>query len=41
MAASEAQHTLMSDLAAVAARLREITVELRTAGRAAGSGVIW
>jgi serine protease Do len=41
MAASEAQHALMSDLAAVVARLREITVELRTTERARGSGVIW
>lgn len=41
MAASAAQHMLMSDLAAVIARLREITVELRTTGRAGGSGVIW
>ena len=40
MAANAAQ-PLMSDLAAVVARLREITVELRTTGRAGGSGVIW
>ncbi len=31
----------MSDLAGVVARLREITVALRTRGQAAGSGVIW
>jgi serine protease Do len=41
MAASETLFMLMSDLAAVVARLREITVELRTMGRAGGSGVIW
>jgi serine protease Do len=40
MAASEVV-TLMSDLAAVATRLRAITVEVRTAGLAGGSGVIW
>ena len=38
MAANAARHPLMSDLAAVVARLREITVELRTTGRAGGSG---
>jgi serine protease Do len=41
MTASETRHTLMSDLAAVVARLQEITVELRTTARAGGSGVIW
>lgn len=41
MAASETLPTLMSDLAAVVAHLREITVELHTAGRVVGSGVIW
>lgn len=41
MAASTTMHTLMSDLAAVAARLQEITVEVRTGGRAGGSGVVW
>jgi serine protease Do len=41
MAANAVQHALMSDLAAVVARLRAITVALRTTGRAAGSGVIW
>ena len=41
MATSATQPTLMSDLAAVVARLRAITVELRTMGRAGGSGVIW
>ncbi len=33
--------TLTSDLAAVVGRLRESTVELRSMGRAGGSGVIW
>ena len=33
--------TLTSDLAAVVGRLRENTVELRSMGRAGGSGVIW
>ena len=33
--------TLTSDLAAVVGRLRENTVELRSMGRARGSGVIW
>jgi len=33
--------TLTSDLSAVVGRLRENTVELRSMGRAGGSGVIW
>ena len=33
--------TLTSDLSAVVGRLRENTVELRSMGRARGSGVIW
>jgi serine protease Do len=41
MTATEAPRTLMTDVAAVVARLREVTVELRITGRAAGSGVIW
>src|SRR5262245_4546001 len=41
MAVSETLPTLMSDLAAVVAHLREITVELQMAGRVVGSGVIW
>jgi serine protease Do len=41
MAASETPHLLMSDLEGLVARLREITVALRTSGQAAGSGVIW
>ncbi len=41
MAAPDAQHALMSDLAAVVARLRAITVEVRTTERAGGAGVIW
>jgi len=41
MAVSETPHQLMSDLAAVVARLREVTVALRTRGGAGGSGVIW
>ncbi len=40
MATAEA-HALTSDLAAVVARLREITVEVRTAARGCGAGVIW
>ncbi len=34
-------HALTSDLAAVVARLREITVEVRTGTRGCGAGVIW
>jgi serine protease Do len=41
MAASEAWHGLVSDLAAVVAQLREITVELRTTAGGGGAGVIW
>lgn len=41
MSTSEAPDTLTSEIAAVVARLREVTVELRTAGGAGGSGVIW
>jgi serine protease Do len=41
MAATDAQHALMSDLAAVVARLCAITVEVRTPERAGGAGVIW
>lgn len=42
MAAAEAEpHALATDLAAVVARLREITVEVRTTAQAGGSGVIW
>jgi serine protease Do len=41
MAASEMPHALMSDLAAVVARIRENTVELRSMGRTTGAGVIW
>jgi serine protease Do len=41
MAASKMPHSLMNDLATVAARLREVTVALRTRARAGGSGVIW
>jgi serine protease Do len=37
----ERPHPLTSDLADVVGRLRENTVELRTRGRASGSGVIW
>jgi serine protease Do len=39
--AADARHALMSDLAAVVARLRAITVEVRTPERAGGAGVIW
>lgn len=41
MPSRAAPHPLMSELAAVVARLRAITVELRTRGQALGSGVIW
>jgi serine protease Do len=41
MDVGEMPATLMSDLAAVVGRLRENTVELRSMGRAGGSGVIW
>jgi serine protease Do len=41
MAASETMHTLLGELAVVVARLRAITVELRTRGRGGGAGVIW
>ena len=41
MAVSETPHALATDLAAVAARLREITVELRSTGPARGAGVMW
>jgi serine protease Do len=42
MAAAETEpHALTSDVAAVVARLREITVEVRTTAHAGGSGVIW
>jgi serine protease Do len=37
----ERPHPLTSDLADVVGRLRENTVEVRTRGRASGSGVIW
>jgi serine protease Do len=37
----ESRHPLTSDLADVVGRLRGNTVELRSMGRASGSGVIW
>src|SRR5262245_3020681 len=41
MAACEAAHELASDFAAVIAEIRRITVELQTAARSVGAGVIW
>ena len=41
MEVGERPHLLTSDLADVVGRLRENTVELRSRGRASGSGVIW
>jgi len=41
MVVGERPHPLTSDLADVVGRLRQNTVELRSMGRASGSGVIW
>lgn len=41
MEVGEQPHPLASDLADVVGRLRENTVEMRSMGRARGSGVIW
>jgi serine protease Do len=41
MEATETPRALASDLAAVAGRLRQSTVELRAMERAIGSGIIW
>src|SRR5262245_26286618 len=41
MAACGAAHELASDFAAVLAEIRRITVELQTAARSVGAGVIW
>lgn len=41
MGVSERPHALTTDLVAAMARLREITVELRSPGPARGAGVIW
>src|SRR5262249_44204307 len=41
MAACAAAHELASELAAVVAEIRKITVELQTAARSCGAGVIW
>jgi serine protease Do len=41
MDVGERPHPLTSDLADVVGRLRENTVEMRSRGRASGSGIIW
>lgn len=41
MEVGERPHPLTRDLADVVGRLRESTVELRSMGRASGSGIIW